>query len=355
MVSHRPGRTAEVPRTGVPGTGVPGDDVPGDDAPASGGAPVGHEPVLVDEVCDLLRPALERLSPALVVDATLGLGGHCAAVLGCHPQAVAVGVDRDPQALARAAERLAPFGSRARIIHGTLGTFDASLRAAGWDPATRPVAAAVVDLGVSSFQLDTADRGFSYARDAPLDMRMDPRGGVTAADVVNTYEIARLARLLRENADERWAARIAAAIGHRRQRAAFTGTGELAELVRAAIPAAARREGGNPAKRTFQALRIEVNDELGQLRSGLPQVLAALAPHGRCVVLSYHSGEDRLVKAAFGALTARTMPIGVPLRASADEAPAVLLTRGAVRPSAAETAANPRARSARLRAVERVR
>lgn len=313
-----------------------------------------HIPVLLDRVCDLLAPCLQRQPGALLIDATVGMGGHCAALLSRCGQARAIGVDRDPDALLIAGQRLAGFAPRVRLVRGTLGELDEAVRAAGQDPQDRPAAAVVIDLGVSSWQLDTPSRGFSYARDAPLDMRMDPSTVLTAAQIINGYEVDRLRALLWQFGEERWAGRIAAGIVRQRQRQPITRTGELVALIREAIPAAARRTGGHPAKRTFQALRIEVNDELGQLRRGLQQALALLQPQGRCAVLAYHSSEDRIVKHAFAALTRRTAPLDLPVTHDSDPAPARLVTRGGERPDPAEVAANPRARSAHLRCLEMV-
>jgi 16S rRNA (cytosine1402-N4)-methyltransferase len=226
------------------------------------------------------------------------------------------------------------------------------------DAGHRRIQGALFDLGVSSPQLDDADRGFSYAQDAPLDMRMDQTAELTAERIVNTYPAGDLARVLAEYGEERFARRIAASIERERAREPITSTLRLAAIVKDAIPAAARRTGGNPAKRTFQGLRIEVNDELGALRRAVPAALDLLAPGGRLVALAYHSLEDRLVKRELVARTADVTPPGVPLRAAdaaASGAPFRLLTRGAERPDDQELAINPRSASARLRAIERIR
>jgi 16S rRNA (cytosine1402-N4)-methyltransferase len=285
------------------------------------------------------------------VDATVGLGGHAAALLAAHPQLVLVGLDRDEAALAVSRARLAPFAQRLHLVRAVYDRMPEVLAELG-----RPeVDAVLFDLGVSSMQLDRAERGFSYSHDAPLDMRMDQGGGTTAAQIVNSYPVPELARVLREYGEERFALRIAQAIERRRRSAPLGSTAELADLVRAAIPAATRRAGGNPAKRTFQALRIEVNGELDALRAAVPAALAALRIGGRIVVLSYQSLEDRLVKQAFAALATDRTPAGLPVPLP-DQGPQLrLLTRGAVSASAAETAANPRAASVRLRAAERIR
>jgi 16S rRNA (cytosine1402-N4)-methyltransferase len=307
-----------------------------------------HVPVLTDRVLALLAPAVVD-HPAVVVDATLGLGGHAEALLAAHPALTLVGLDRDPEALRRSGERLALYAGRLRLVHAVydeLPTVLADLGLAGVDGV-------LFDLGVSSLQLDEPARGFAYAQDAPLDMRMDPTAGPTAAQVVNGYSAAQLARVLREYGEERFAGRIAAAIVRERARTPLTSTSRLAELVREAIPAATRRTGGHPAKRTFQALRIEVNGELDALRAALPAAIDALRVGGRIVVLSYQSLEDRLVKHALAERARSRTPPGLPVELP-DAGPELrLLTRGET-PSAAETAANPRAASARLRAAERI-
>jgi len=284
--------------------------------------PAAHVPVLRDRVLALLGPALSGTG-AVVVDATLGLGGHAEALLRAHPDVTLVGLDRDPEALA---------GLGLNRVHGVL-----------------------LDLGVSSMQLDLAERGFAYAQDAPLDMRMDQHTGQTAADIVNTYSAAQLARVIGTFGEERFAGRIASAIVRERAREPFTSTARLAELVRSAIPAATRRTGGHPAKRTFQALRIEVNGELDALAGVLPAAIDALAVHGRIVVMSYHSLEDRLVKQALAPLTKDTTPLGLPVSLPGSGPQLRLLTRGAEEPTEAEIEQNPRAASARLRAAERIR
>jgi 16S rRNA (cytosine1402-N4)-methyltransferase len=326
-----------------------GDDPTEPDAqPARG--PVAHVPVLLDRVLALLAPALIGRQSVLI-DATLGLGGHAEALLSAHPQLTLVGLDRDPQALQHSRERLAAFTSRVHLVHAIYDEIPDVLSDLGIDG----VDGVLFDLGVSSMQLDVDERGFSYSRDAPLDMRMDQSRGVTAAEVLNTYPVAQLARVLSEFGEERFALRIAQAIGRERAQSPLTSTARLAELVRTAIPAATRRTGGHPAKRTFQALRIEVNGELDALRSALASALEALHLEGRIVVLSYQSLEDRLVKAQFAAETSDRTPPGLPV-ALADYGPAFrLLTRGGETAPAAEVEANPRAASVRLRAAERIR
>jgi 16S rRNA (cytosine1402-N4)-methyltransferase len=309
-----------------------------------------HLPVFLRRCVALLAPALD-IPGAVVVDATLGLGGHSEALLQHCPQALLVGIDRDPQALELAGRRLAGFGERVRLVHAVYDELPRVLRDLGI-PSVRGV---LMDLGVSSLQLDETDRGFAYSVDAPLDMRMDATAGVNAADVVNTYSAPELTRVLRQYGEERFAKRIAAAIVRERAAKPFDTSARLVELIRDNVPAATRRTGGNPAKRTFQALRIEVNQELEVLERAVPAAVDALAVGGRIAVLAYHSLEDRIVKRTFSAGARSTTPEGLPVEL-ADHAPRLrLLTRGAEVPDAAQTAANPRAASARLRAVERIR
>ena len=310
----------------------------------------GHVPVLLARTLDLLAPAVETPG-AVVVDATLGLGGHSAALLERFGALRLVGVDRDPQALEIAGARLAPYGERATLVHAVYDELTGVLARLGI-PRVQGV---LFDLGVSSLQLDEAARGFAYAQDAPLDMRMDQSAGPTAADVVNTYPADRLARVLKEYGEERFARRIADALVRERAREPFTGTARLAELVRSSIPAATRRTGGHPAKRTFQALRIEVNRELDALARALPAAVDALAVGGRIVVLSYHSLEDRMVKRTLVAGATSTAPPDLPVVPAEHEPVLRLLTRGAETAGEDEVAANPRAASVRLRAAERLR
>ncbi len=322
---------------------------------ASGGSDMGelrgtHVPVLLERSLELLAPALDRPGrPRVHVDATLGLGGHAEAVLTAHPAAVLVGLDRDTEALAHARERLLPYAARTHLVHAVYDELPDVLDRLGIEA----VDGVLFDLGVSSLQLDEPDRGFAYARDAPLDMRMDQTRGTTAEEVVNTYDAGQLARVLRVYGEEKFATRIASAIVRERQRNRITSSARLAELVRDAIPAAARRTGGNPAKRTFQALRIEVNGELTALEAALPAALDALAPGGRIVVLSYHSLEDRIAKRALAERARATGPVDLPVELPGTGPTLRLLTRGEA-PGEAEVAANPRAASVRLRAAERI-
>jgi 16S rRNA (cytosine1402-N4)-methyltransferase len=262
-----------------------------------------------------------------------------------------VGIDRDPHALDRSRERLAPYGERVTFVHAVYDEIGEVLAEQGLDH----VDGVLFDLGVSSMQLDVRERGFAYAEDAPLDMRMNDTTGPTAADVLNEYPVEELARILREYGEERFARRIAESVVRERAREPFTGSARLVELIRDAIPAPARRTGGHPAKRTFQALRIEVNDELSVLRRALPAAIEAIGVGGRVVVMSYHSLEDRLTKQAFAEVTRSTVPPDLPFVPEGSEPPLRLLTRGAEKATAAEIEQNPRAASVRLRAVERVR
>jgi len=310
----------------------------------------GHRPVMTDRVLALLAPALESAG-SVMVDVTLGRAGHASALLRQHPGLTLIGVDADDAAIEESRELLAPYARRVTLVRARYDTIGEILAGLGY-PNVNGV---LFDLGVSSPQLDDPGRGFAYSQDAPLDMRMDRSGALSAAEVVNTYSAARLAQVLREYGEERFARRIADAVVRERARAPLTSTMRLSEIVRDSIPAPARRTGGNPAKRTFQALRIEVNDELGALRRALPAALDALSVGGRIVVLAYHSLEDRAVKRALAAAAADSTPPGLPVPLEGSRPRFRLLTRGAERPAAVELAANPRAASARLRAAERVR
>ncbi|MFT4187558.1 MAG: 16S rRNA (cytosine(1402)-N(4))-methyltransferase RsmH [Aeromicrobium sp.] len=310
-----------------------------------------HVPVALERVLELFAEPVEVAGErAVVVDATLGLGGHSEAFLQRFPQATVVGIDRDPHALRLAGERLAPFGERFAAHEAVYDEIADVLDRQGVERAT----AVLFDLGVSSMQLDVAERGFAYAQDAPLDMRMDAQGPLTAADVLNTYDVADLARVLRSYGEEKFARRIAENVVREREREPFTTSARLVELIRDSIPAAARRTGGHPAKRVFQALRVEVNDELRVYERALPAALDRLAVGGRIVVLSYHSLEDRLTKRGLRQVTAETAPRDLPV-VPEDQRPRFrLLTRGAEQASSEEIEDNPRAASVRLRAVERI-
>jgi 16S rRNA (cytosine1402-N4)-methyltransferase len=315
-----------------------------------GTAPGAHLPVMVDRVLALFAPALDPPG-AVLVDATLGRAGHARALLAAHPGLALVGLDADAQAIEESGALLAPYADRVTLAHAVYDQIAEVLARLG---VTR-VQGVLFDLGVSSPQLDEPGRGFAYSYDAPLDMRMDRSQPLTAAEVLNTYPAARLSRVLREYGEERYARRIAEAVVRARSTAPLTSTGQLNEIIRDSIPAPARRTGGHPAKRTFQALRIEVNAELEVLAQALPAALDALAVGGRIVVLAYHSLEDRVVKRALTAQAADTTPRGLPVPLAEASPRFKLLTRGAERPSREELAANPRAASARLRAAERIR
>ena len=308
-----------------------------------------HVPVLLDRVLDLLAPSVAGERP-VVVDATLGLGGHTEAMLNRFPDLHVLGIDRDPEALARAKARLADFGDRVTYAHAVYDQIGDVVRDAGLSS----VAGVLFDLGVSSMQLDVAERGFAYAQDAPLDMRMNPEDELTAAEVLNTYSAVDLAKVLRYYGEEKFAKRIAESVVADRDREPFTNSARLVDLIRTSIPAAARRTGGNPAKRTFQALRIEVNDELGAYRRALPAALEVLAPGGRVVVLAYHSLEDRITKHALAKVTKTDVPRDLPFVPEGHEAKFRLVTRGAEVATEAEIEDNSRARSVRLRVVERL-
>ena len=310
----------------------------------------GHVPVMLDQVAALLGPALAA-DGAVLLDATLGRAGHTRALLAAYPGLMVIGVDADTAAIEESRAALAGDAGRVTLVHSFYDEIPAIVAAAGLDS----VQGVLFDLGVSSPQLDDPERGFAYSYDAPLDMRMDQTAELTAEEVVNHYSAAELARVLRDYGEERFARRIADALVRERSRAPVTSTARLSEIVRDSIPAAARRTGGHPAKRTFQALRIEVNGELAVLGRALPAALDLLAVGGRIVVLAYHSLEDRVVKRELTAASADTTPPGLPVPLP-DRGPRFrLLTRGAMRPTEEELTANPRAASARLRAAERIR
>ena len=315
-----------------------------------------HVPVLAGRVSALLTPALAA-EGAVLVDATLGRAGHARALLEACPGLLLIGIDADLAAIEAAGELLAPYAARVTLVHARYDEIPAVVTAAIRAGTIAPdsVMGLLFDLGVSSPQLDDPERGFAYAQDAPLDMRMDRSQDRTAADVVNGYPPAELARILRDYGEERFARRIAGAVARERATAPITSTQRLSAIVKDAIPAATRRTGGNPAKRTFQALRIEVNDELGTLRRALPAALDLLAVGGRVVVLAYHSLEDRIVKRELVRRSTDQTPPGLPVPADAAAPQFRLLTRGAERPDSEEVTANPRAASARLRAAERIR
>ena len=314
-----------------------------------------HVPVLRDRCINLLAPAIEAAEAAgrtaVVVDATLGMGGHTEAMLERFPKLHVIGIDRDTQALALAGERLAAFEDRTDLVHAVYDEIADVVEDLGFDS----IDGALFDLGVSSMQLDERERGFAYSYDAPLDMRMDTSRGRTAAEIVNTYDEGELVSIIRRWGEEKFAGRIASSIVSTRARKPFETTGELVEAIRAVVPAAAARTGGHPAKRTFQALRIEVNEELDVLERAIPSALSVLGVGGRIVVMSYHSLEDRIVKDIFAAGSRSSAPKGFPVELEEHKAQLKRLTKGTEVPTEQEIAENPRAASAKLRAVERIR
>ena len=309
-----------------------------------------HVSVMRDECIELLSPAISTHANPVVIDATLGLGGHTEALLSKFPHLVVIGIDRDTQAIEIATERLSRFGERFISHHSIFDRISDVAKEHGYSH----VQGILFDLGVSSLQLDNGDRGFSYAHDASLDMRMDKNQAKTAADIVNTYSPGELVRILRTYGEEKFATRIVESIVKERDKAPLNSTSHLATLVKNAIPAATRRTGGNPAKRTFQALRIETNDELGAITRAIPQALELLDIHARLVVMSFQSLEDRIVKNYFQEATTSGTPQGLPVEIAELAAKFALVFNGSQSPSEAEVEENSRAASVRLRAIERV-
>lgn len=306
-----------------------------------------HVPVMLEEILSVLAPALQRPG-ALYVDGTLGMGGHAEAVLERFPEVRVLGIDRDDAALGLAGERLARFGDRFRGVHAVSTELAVVL--------DEPADAMLFDLGVSSFQLDELERGFSYRSDAPLDMRMDQSSAdATAADVLNTYAQDDLERILREYGEERFARKIAHAVVKEREKEPWTTSQRLVELLRSVIPAASQRQSGHPAKRTFQALRIEVNDELAGWTQSVEAALGCTALNGRLAVLSFHSLEDRITKRAFARACRSSAPSHLPVELPEHRPEFDFLVRGASTPSEREMERNPRSASVRLRAVRRIR
>ena len=308
-----------------------------------------HTPVMLERTVELLAPAIEA-DGAVLVDATLGMGGHSRAFLERFPKLTVVGLDRDTDALAIARERLAPFKGRARFVHTVYDGIADAAQSEGFDE----VQGVLFDLGVSSLQLDRAERGFAYSKDAPLDMRMDSTRGRTAADVIAESSEEELRRLFYEYGEEKLAPRYARAIVQARAEAPITRSGQLVAIITKATPVAVQRQG-HPAKRVFQALRIEVNEELTVLQRAIPAALDTMAVGGRMVVLAYQSLEDRIVKRALQAAASSSAPAGLPMELPEHRAQFRLLVRGAELASESEQAENPRAKPVRLRAVERVR
>jgi len=308
-----------------------------------------HTPVMLGRTVELLAPALER-EGAVLVDATLGMAGHAEALLERFPTVTLVGIDRDTDALTIARDRLAPFGDRVHFAHAVYDEFARVLSDVGIDR----VAGILFDLGVSSLQLDRVERGFSYSKDAPLDMRMDATSDRTAAGILATYSESELRRIFYEYGDEKLAPRYASRIVQRRDDRPLETSAELVELIIAATPAAAQR-AGHPAKRVFQALRIEVNQELSVLERAIPAAIDSLEVGGRIVVLAYQSLEDRIVKRELQARSASTAPRGLPIELPEHRPELKLLVRGAELATDDEKAANPRSTPVRLRAAERLR
>ena len=309
-----------------------------------------HISVMRDTCIDLLTPAINKSDTPVVVDATLGLGGHSEALLESNPNLVLIGIDRDLDAIVKAKNRLVKYENRAMLSHAIFDEITDVVNSFGF----KQVDGILFDLGVSSMQLDQSDRGFSYSQDAPLDMRMDRSTGITASEIVNTYAPGELVRILRTYGEEKFATRIVENIVKERAKAPLNSTAQLATLVKESIPAATRRTGGNPAKRTFQALRIETNDELGAVSRAIPQALELLKVGGRLVVMSFQSLEDRIVKEIFTEATTSGTPRDLPVDLPEFAAKFALVVRGSVLPSEAEIAANSRAQSVRLRAIERL-
>lgn len=303
-----------------------------------------------DTCVDLLTPAINKSESPVVVDATLGLGGHGEALLESNPNLLLIGIDRDLDAVVKAKKRLANFENRIMVSHAIFDEITEIVTSFKFEK----VDGILFDLGVSSMQLDQSNRGFSYSQDAPLDMRMDRSSGITASEIINTYAPGELVRILRTYGEEKFATRIVENIVKERAKGPLNSTAQLATLVKESIPAATRRTGGNPAKRTFQALRIETNDELGAVNRAIPQALELLKVGGRLVVMSFHSLEDRIVKEIFAQATTSGTPRDLPIDLPEFAAKFALVVRGSVLPSEAEIAANSRAQSVRLRAIERL-
>ena len=299
---------------------------------------------------DLLAPAINSTEHPVIVDATLGLGGHSEALLERFENLTVIGIDRDRDALAKAQNRLAHFGARFKSTHSIFDELSAVINSFGFTQ----INGALFDLGVSSMQLDQSERGFSYSHDAPLDMRMDQSSGITAAEIINTFEPGEIVRILRIYGEEKFATRIVENIVKARAVAPLDSTVALATLIKESIPAATRRTGGNPAKRTFQALRIAVNDELGAIERAIPQALANVTVGGRVVVMSFQSLEDRIVKEIFADASTSKSPRELPIELPEYAAKFKLVFNSSEKPSADEIEENSRAASVRLRAIERV-
>ncbi|MFC0580825.1 16S rRNA (cytosine(1402)-N(4))-methyltransferase RsmH [Micrococcoides hystricis] len=312
-----------------------------------------HVPVLLQRCVNLLAPGIEAARQSgttpVIIDATLGMGGHSEAILNQFDDVLLIGLDRDTQALELASKRLASFGDRFKPVHTTYDRIDEALAEAG----AQTLSGILFDLGVSSLQLDERDRGFAYSYDAPLDMRMNQSAGIDAAELLNTVEERELIQIIRVYGEERFANRIAAAIIKRREETPFTRTKELSDVIIAAVPP--HTKGGHPAKRTFQAIRIAVNEELAILEDAIPNALDRLHVGGRLVAMSYHSLEDQIVKRHLRERSKSKAPVGLPIEPEELKATFTMVTKGTEAPSAEEIAENSRAASAKLRAAERIR
>jgi 16S rRNA (cytosine1402-N4)-methyltransferase len=309
-----------------------------------------HISVMRDRCVDLLSPSILNSENPVVVDATLGLGGHSEALLQRFENLTVIGIDRDSEALAKARTRLAPFGDRFKSAHAIFDEFADVIRSFGYSK----VNGALFDLGVSSMQLDEGSRGFSYSHEAPLDMRMDQSRGITASEIINSYQPGEIVRILRVYGEEKFATRIVENIVKERAIAPLNSTTQLAEIVKRSIPAATRRTGGNPSKRTFQALRIAVNDELGAIERAIPQALDCVFVGGRVVVMSFQSLEDRIIKEKFAEASTSKSPRELPMELPEFAAKFKLVFNSSEKPTDAEIEENSRSASTRLRAIERV-
>lgn len=303
-----------------------------------------------DRCIELLAPAINKSTAPVVVDATLGLGGHAEALLFTFPKLTIIGIDRDEEALSRARTRLTNFGDRFKSAHAVFDEISEVVHSFGY----QSIDGALFDLGVSSIQLDEANRGFSYSKEAPLDMRMDRSRGATASEILNTYEPGKLVKILRAYGEEKFATRIVENIVKARAISPLNSTTFLANLVKESIPAATRRTGGNPAKRTFQALRIEANDELGAISRALPQAMNLLSVGGRIVALSFQSLEDRIVKEIFVSASTSKSPRDLPIELPEFAAKFSLIVKASEKPTEKELEENPRSASVRLRGIEKV-
>jgi len=309
-----------------------------------------HTSVLLNRCITVLSTSLENKEKPVLVDATLGLGGHSLALLEKFPNLKIIGIDRDKSAIDKASQRLSSHLDRITIFHAVYDQTPKLLDSLG----ISSVDGILFDLGTSSMQLDQSERGFSYAQSAPLDMRMDQSSGITAQEIIDSYSRGELIRIIRSYGEEKFAQRIVDNIIEARASGSIKSTSDLADLIKRSIPAPARRLGGNPAKRTFQALRIEVNQELAILERAIPACLERLSVGGRMVVMSFQSLEDKIVKSFFTQATESKTPLGLPIEIKALSAKFSLVFNGSQKASDAEILDNSRAKSVRLRAIERV-